>query len=63
MNPQITLKILKANGKYTPAYIVKTQGKILFTKKERLSFLNKKDAIYFGKYTIQEAIQIGFLPV
>ena len=63
MNPQITLKILKNNGKYTPAYIVKTQGKILFTKKEKLSFINKKDAIYFGKYTIKEANQIGFLPV
>ncbi|MFN9802597.1 MAG: hypothetical protein ACK54Y_02120 [Bacteroidota bacterium] len=64
MNPQITLRIIKnSQGRYTLGYIVKCQGKILYTKKERFDFMHKKDAIFFGKHTIDEANQIGFLPV
>jgi hypothetical protein len=64
MNPKIILRIIKGNkGGYVPAYIVKSQGKTLYTKMERMEFISKEAAKYFGQYTIKEALQIGYLPV
>jgi hypothetical protein len=64
MNPKIILRIIKGNkGGYVPAYIVKSQGKTLFTKMERVEFVSKEAAKYFGQCTIKEALQIGYLPV
>ena len=64
MNTKIILRIIKGNsGGYVPIYAVKSQGKTLFTKRERVEFLNKEDAKNFGKNTVKEAIQIGYLPV
>jgi hypothetical protein len=64
MNTKIILRIIRGKrGGYVPAYIVKSQGKTLFTKMERAEFISKQAAKYFGQYTVKEALQIGYLPV
>jgi hypothetical protein len=64
MNTKIILRIIRGKrGGYVPAYVVRSQGKTLFTKMERVEFISKQAAKYFGQYTVKEALQIGYLPV
>ncbi len=64
MNPKIILRIIKGNkGGYVPAYIVKSQGKTLFTKMERVEFVSRQAANYYGQCIIKDANQLGYFPV
>jgi hypothetical protein len=63
MNPKITLKITKGNGGYVLGYLVKSNGKILFTKRESSQFVSRQAAHYYGQCIIKEATQMGYFPV
>ena len=63
MNPKIILKITRGNGGYVLGYLVKSNGKILFTKRESSQFVSRQAAQYYGQCIIKEANQLGYLPV
>jgi len=49
MNPKITLKITKGKSGYVLGYLVKSNGKILFTKRESSQFVSRQAANYYGQ--------------
>jgi hypothetical protein len=63
MNPKITLKITKGNSGYVLGYLVKSNGKILFTKRESSQFVSRQAAHYYGQCIIKDANQLGYFPV
>ena len=64
MNPKIILRIIKGNkGGYVLGYLVKSNGKILFTKREPSQFVSRQAAHYYGQCIIKEANQLGYFPV
>ena len=63
MDCSINLKIIKTQNVFIPVYVVKSQNKYLYSKREKVSFVSKKDAIDFGKKIINEAYHCGYLPV
>jgi hypothetical protein len=63
MNPKITLKITKGKSGYVLGYLVKSNGKILFTKRESSQFVSRQAANYYGQCIIKEAAQLGYFPV